>query len=56
MILAAGHALVPASGRKVNGDDLTSRPIALQIGSIDRKRFAEHSRSADHGRTHVGNS
>ena len=56
MILAAGHASVPASARKVDGDDLTFRAIALQIGSIDQKRSAEYSRPANHGRAHAGNS
>jgi hypothetical protein len=56
MILVAGHALVSASARKVNGHDLALRVIALQIGGIEQKRYTEDVRSADHGRAHVGAS
>jgi hypothetical protein len=45
MILAAGHALVSASARKVDDD-----------GGIEQMWYPEDSRSADHGRTHVGAS
>jgi hypothetical protein len=56
MILVAGHALVSASARKVNGHDLAFRVFALQIGGIEQKRYTEDGRSADHGRAHVGAS
>jgi hypothetical protein len=39
-ILAACHALVPASARKVNDDDPTISVIALRIGGIGQKRVA----------------
>jgi hypothetical protein len=39
-ILAACHALAPASGRKVNDDDPTFSVIAFQIGGIGQKRVA----------------
>jgi hypothetical protein len=54
MIPVAGHALISASARKVNDHDLAIRVIALQIGGIEQKRCIEDSRSADHGRAHVG--
>jgi hypothetical protein len=56
MILVAGHALVSASARKVNGDDLAFRVFALQSGGVEQKRCTEDSRYADHGRAHVGAS
>jgi hypothetical protein len=52
----AGNALVSASARNVDCDDLTFRLIALQIGGIEQKRYTDASRSADHGRAHVGAS
>ncbi|MDB5410193.1 MAG: hypothetical protein JWL84_5105 [Rhodospirillales bacterium] len=56
MIRAAGHALVSASVRKVNDDDLTFSAIGLQIGGSEQKRCTEDRRAADHGRAHVGGS
>ena len=53
MILAAGHALISASARKADDDDLTLRVIALPIGGIEQKRRTEDSRAADHGRARV---
>jgi hypothetical protein len=41
MSLAAGNASVSASTRKVNGEDLTFRLIALQIGGIAQKQYTD---------------
>jgi hypothetical protein len=56
MIRAAAHALVCASGHKVEANDPTFSVIALQIGGIEQQRCAEDSRAADHGRADVGRS
>ncbi len=40
-ILAACHALAPASARKVNDDDPTFSEIALQIGGIGQNWVAK---------------